>query len=88
MEPLSSLLAFCEGKPPVYGGLLSQRLVMQCICFFVVNLNKLKQTADLPLIWEAVHVMLRFSVSQTIFRANYDNTMCGDALAPALESPR
>ena len=38
---------------------------------------------------EAVHVMFRFPVSQTmdgLFPANSDNNMCADTLAPALVS--
>ena len=70
MEKLSSLLAFCEGNPPLTGGFRSQRPVTRSFdVFFGLRLNKQssKQSThrwfDTPLrsLWRHCNVLIRLS---------------------------
>ena len=49
MGTLSALLPLCKGNPPVTGGYLSYKSVMQILyVFFVVSLNKSLNKAETP----------------------------------------
>ena len=56
MESFSTLLALCEGNPPLTGGLPSQRPVTQSFdVFFDLSLNKLlSKQINTPVIWDAI----------------------------------
>ena len=58
METLSALLALCEGNPLVTIGFHSQRASNANLwCFFNVDLNKLEQTVERLVIWDAMTLM-------------------------------
>ena len=61
MVMLSSLLALCEGNPPVTGGFPSQRANNAELCCFLcfVSLKTVGQSVELPVIWYAL--MLKWS---------------------------
>ena len=59
METISALLSLCEGNPSVIGGLPSQMTSSGGLwCFLCCQLQQaVKQTAVLPLIWDAMALM-------------------------------
>ena len=59
MEAFSTLLAFCEGKPPVNGGFPSQRPVTRSFDFFFnVPEETAEQTLETPVIWDAIALIM------------------------------
>ena len=56
METFSALLALCEGKPPLTGGVPSQRSVTGSFEFFVLSAPEqtVEQTIETPMIWDGV----------------------------------
>ena len=56
METFSALAALCKGKPPVTGGVLSQRPVTQTFDVFFRSAPEqtAEQTIETSVIWDAI----------------------------------
>ena len=59
METISTSLAFCEGNPPVTGGIPSQRPVTQSFdVFFDLPEQTIEQTIETLVIWDAIALLM------------------------------
>ena len=61
MDIFSTLLALCKGKPPIIGGLLSQKPVTRNFgVFFLLRLNEEmdQQTIETLVIWDSTVLIM------------------------------